>query len=325
MKVQGGVALILVLWLVALISLMATSFGLGIRREASLAAIQVQQAAMLGACEAGVNYAAYRVGHPDAGIQWPADGRLRHWRWDGIDLRIRAFSESGKVDLNHAGPALIQALLRLAGADETELAALTDAILDWRDGDRLRRTNGAELPDYVAAGLTYGPSDRPFQSIDEVSMVLGMRPAVFNALLPWVTTYGGQKGINPNVAPAELLRALPEIDPQRVEHFIQARGYRQTGNNEQEMPVSLPSVTDIPFQRQVSHTYTFLVQARSQGKILSLYTISRIAQDRLVHLFWRKGVPNSLFEDAGGETVDEESPGGAKRPRRARSPAAMTR
>ncbi len=322
MKHQQGVALVLVLWLVALISLMATSFGLGIRREASLASIQVEQSAMLGACEAGVNYAAFMVGHPDPGIQWPADGSLQQWRWEGIELRIRIFSESGKVDLNQAGPALIQTVLRLSGADETEIAALTDAILDWRDGDRLRRTHGAELPDYVAAGLAYGPSDRSFQSIDELSMVLGMSPSVFNALLPWVTTYSGQKGINPVVAPEELLRSLPEIDPQKVEDFLQARRYRQN-RNQDEIPASLPTVTDIPFQGNVAKTYTFLVQARAMEKVFSLYTISRIVQGRLVHLLWRKGLPNALFEGVG--QTGEERPESAKRSRSPASPAAMTR
>jgi general secretion pathway protein K len=45
---------------------------------------------------------------------------------------------------------------------------LVDAILDWRDEDDLHLVNGAEDPDYKAAGLPYGAKDGPFDSLEEL-------------------------------------------------------------------------------------------------------------------------------------------------------------
>ena len=43
------------------------------------------------------------------------------------------------------------------------------------------RPNGAEAPDYRAAGLKYGPSNAPFETVGELARVLGMTPASFRA------------------------------------------------------------------------------------------------------------------------------------------------
>ena len=318
---QTGVALILVLWLVALLSLMAASFGLGIRREASLATIQVQQARLLAACEAGVNYAAFMVRHPDTALQWAADGTLLHWQWMGVQLRLRVVNETGKVDINQASPALLQAVLRLAGADDAEVEILTDSILDWRDGDRLRRLHGAELPDYVAAGLAYGPSDRPFQSLDELAMVLGMKPSLFARVLPWVTIFNRRNGINPAVAPVELLRSLPGMDPQQVDLFVRARQQLQKAGQD---AVSLSQPENIPFLGNTGDIYSIFVQANAHGRKLALYAVVNVVAERLDYLLWRSGVPTSLFTETTEEAAN--GPGAeAKSVRKAASPAAMTR
>ncbi len=322
MKQHKGVALILVLWLVALLSLMAASYGLGIRREASLAAIQVRDARLLAACEAGIHYAAYMVKHPDPQLKWPADGTLQHWQWDGIALDLRPLDESGKADINHAGPVLLKAVLGLAGAAPEQVDSLADAIMDWRDNDQLRRTSGAESPDYIAAGLAYGPSDKPFQSMEELSMVLGMEPTLFAKLMPWVTIYNKRNGINPAVAPAELLRSLPGLDPQLVEMFVQAR---ELGSSEGQPAVALPKVEGVPFFASLGQTYTVLVQASDQGKRLSIYTVVRFLKDRLRYLAWREGVPKSLFEEPPAENPGAASPADVNSSRSAISPAAMTR
>jgi len=302
MKRQTGVALIVVLWLVALLSLMAASFGLGIRREASLASVQVRDASLLAACEAGVHYATFMVNHPDPQLKWIADGTLKEWEWDGIKVRIRIFDESGKVDINKAGPVLLKTVLKLAGVEEEEADRLSDVIQDWRDGDQLRRLNGAESPDYVAAGLNYEPSNQPFESIDELSMVMGMKPALFSALLPWVTIYNKRNGINPLAASAELLRALPGIDLEAVEQFIQAREQRQTQGQLAPPPQPLPQVEGVHFFSGSGHTYTVLVRAESQQKTLSVYTVVKMLKDQLRYLAWREGLPKSLFESPQPES-----------------------
>ena len=49
----------------------------------------------------------------------------------------------------------------------------------------LKRPNGAEEPDYRAAGLSYKPANGPFQAIEELQLVLGMRPEIYRRIAPF--------------------------------------------------------------------------------------------------------------------------------------------
>ncbi len=291
---QRGVALIVVLWVVALLSLLATSFGLGVRREASLAAQRIENTRLLAACEAAVHYAAYHLRLTDPTVRWRADGRIRSWRWDDVEVRLAVSGEAGKVDINRADAPLLQAVLKLAGADPAQLPALADAILDWRDRDRDRRPNGAEAPEYRAAGLSYLPADQFFGAVEEVGMVLGMTPELTRRLLPWITVHG-RRGIDPASAPAALLRALPGIDPQAVEAYLQGR---ESG----DVP-PFPPVPGIPFEKGSGQVYAVQVQARRQGRMASLQATIQIRGGALHYLEWRETpLPQSLFE-VGDSTV----------------------
>jgi len=87
--------------------------------------------------------------------------------------------------------------------------ALAGAIADWRDGDDLLNAEGgAEDPQYAAAKLPYGAKDRPFETLSELRLVLGMDPALFEKLRPYVTLYSGLARPNPAYAGKPVLVAL---------------------------------------------------------------------------------------------------------------------
>jgi len=56
---------------------------------------------------------------------------------------------------------------------------LVNAIIDWRDEDDLVGLEGAEKEEYKEAGLSYQPPNKPFKSIEELQMVLGMNEQIF--------------------------------------------------------------------------------------------------------------------------------------------------
>ena len=66
-----------------------------------------------------------------------------------------------------------------APVDEDQQTRLVNAILDWRDEDDLVHIEGAEKKEYQDAGLNYQPQNKPFQSIEELQLVLGMNETVF--------------------------------------------------------------------------------------------------------------------------------------------------
>lgn len=114
----------------------------------------------------------------------------------GVPVRVVVEDEDGKVDVNAASPALIAAALSAAGvAGGAE--ALADRIADFRDADGLRRPNGAEDPEYEAAGLPAGAKDSHFDSLSELWQVVGAPPGLADAARHVLTVGSGRAQVDP--------------------------------------------------------------------------------------------------------------------------------
>ncbi len=206
---QQGIVLVLVLWLLALLAIMAGSYSLTTRTETRLTAAQVQAAQARGLAEAGIWLGVQQLLQPGNAAGSNAPGFTSLPFGPGvIDVHIQ--DEAGKIDLNTARPEVILGLLLSSGADTVQAAALSDAILDWRDRDNLRRVSGAEDNEYVAKGMAGGAKDGPFNSVEELRGVLGMTEALFKKMRPVLTLYSHQPGIAGDVAVPEAAAAVRE-------------------------------------------------------------------------------------------------------------------
>lgn len=231
MLTQRGAALIVVLWALALLTVIASSFSFGMRTEAVLAQNLVASAKARALADGAVHRGIYELLKPDTdAAKWKPDGRIHVWEADEAKIRIVITGESGKLDLNTASDALLKGLFQSVGLGEKDSIALLDAILDWRDADDLRRPNGAELADYVAAGSKYAPSNAPFRTLEELQQVKGMSPALYRKIRGALTIFSGQPGINPALASRQALLAIPGVDAAQVDAYIaQRQGYIDSG------------------------------------------------------------------------------------------------
>jgi len=234
---QRGLALIAVLWAVALLTIMAASFSLTMQRDSGLVKNAQDRARGLALADAGVHYAMLMLSLPDPLKRWRSDGSLYEALLPGGRVRVRIFDEAGKIDVNAAQEAtLVGILTKLVGSTD-RAAALSDAILDWRDADDLNRLHGAEARDYQSAGKGYVPQNKNFQALEELQMVLGMTPVLYKQLEPLLTIYTGQDGINPLKASPEALLALPGLDEKAVFDYLARR---------RENPVNNPPPLTVP-------------------------------------------------------------------------------
>jgi general secretion pathway protein K len=155
---------------------------------------------------------------------WLADGVEHAWKDGDVGVTGSAVDESSRIDVNSAPEPLLRGLLEHVGnADQETAARIADAIQDWRDPDELRRPNGAEANDYQAAGLPQKPSNAPFETVSEVSRVMGMTPALFARISDSLTVHSRQPGINPALASRDVLLALPSATPEVVDAYLQQR------------------------------------------------------------------------------------------------------
>jgi general secretion pathway protein K len=217
------VALVMVMWVAVILAVVAGSFVLERRSEMLVVRNSISMAKAQAAADAGVYRAVhdlYRQNVPDV---WKRDGTPHEWAFEGVPVRIVIRDESARIDINSASDALLRGLLVSVGLRDDEATALLDAILDWRDADTLKRPNGAEEGDYTTAGLSYRPANAPFQAIEELQLVLGMRPEIYSRIAPSITVFSRLPGINTTLATREVLLAVPGVTPESVDQYIARR------------------------------------------------------------------------------------------------------
>jgi len=205
---QRGAALLLVLWLLVLMTALIGSFALSARVESMQGRGLARSVVATEAARAGLEMAVSRLQDPDPAQRWVADGRAYAWTFAAAEVTLRIVDEVGKFDLNATDAPLLAALIRQAGASAGEADALAATIADWRDADDLTRPQGAELAQYLAAGLPYGPRNGLFESVGELQLVLGMTPDMYARLRPDLTVHTGLPLPIPQLATPGVLAAL---------------------------------------------------------------------------------------------------------------------
>ncbi len=129
-------------------------------------------------------------------------------------IRIVVEDEERKINLNRLvlpngnAPddqrlAVFRRLLEILEIDPS----LADAVVDWLDNDDTSRVGGAESSYYRSLPFPYKAKNDFFDTVDELRLVRGVTPEVFEKLRPFVTVYSSGK-VNLNTAPKQVLMAL---------------------------------------------------------------------------------------------------------------------
>jgi general secretion pathway protein K len=208
---QRGIALIAVLGFLTVMSLLTISVVGASRTSINGATRHLARVQAEAAVESGVNLAvvqliAARILAP------PVLSAPQQFAIGGYDVVVAARPESSKIDLNFADLPLLMGMFRAAGADPDQASALASAVLDWRDADDLLHVNGAEAREYEAAGLRYSPSNRLFESVAELRLVLGVTNAIFNCLRPDLTVHAQRADVDLASA-SPLVRRAAGVNP----------------------------------------------------------------------------------------------------------------
>ena len=138
---------------------------------------------------------------------------------------VHIYDESGKININKITDETKQGFIKFLLAlkiEEHDAEIVTDSILDWVDEDDLHHVNGAEKNYYSSLPEPYEPKNGAFEIIEELTLVKGVIPQVFELLREHVTIYGAGK-INVNFASKEVLLSVPDITPELVDAIIQYR------------------------------------------------------------------------------------------------------
>ncbi len=301
---QRGIALVLVLWMLVLLGVIAASFTSSRRTELQIAHNVIGIAKSEALADAGVYRAIVAMLNPHTDRRWRADGTLYPMAFGDGTVVISIHDEGGKIDLNKGKDDHLKRLFRFAGLSEDNAVALVDSIVDFRDEDDFVRLHGAEDPDYRAAGLSHGAKDRPFEAVAELNRVIGMSPAVYKRVAPFLTVYSGRAKIDLVTAPSEVLLAVPGIFPEDANALLAARA-RMEGPMPSE-PLPVPQTAERgAFAMANQHVYTIRAEAMVKGgAIFVRETVVEMTTnaDQPFHLLaWRRGTVSRTSQSTEAE------------------------
>jgi len=186
-ETDRGFALLLVLWTMALLALLGAQVTGAGRAETRLAAA-LRSGAQLQAAADGAIYETIWHVLDGSGDYWQPGAMTRVLDEPGGQVEVTVTDERGKLDINQAPPALLQALFTVLGADRATAQTVSNAIADWRSQQPAGSDPDTPLSaSYRSEGHLWGPAGQEFQRLDELQLVLGMTPALYQATLPYLT------------------------------------------------------------------------------------------------------------------------------------------
>lgn len=209
-----GVALIAVLWLIAILSLAAITTLRVISFDAEITTAKIHGSRALHLAEMGIAIGANPVVKNDDVVLLN-----RMDEENNEEIQVILASESARFNINSLVLAddktLIRSIFIHWGLDLDAAQALTDAFTDWIDPDEEVALNGAETEEYTRIGRINQPFNRPFYDIEEMRLVRGMDQ--IEALRPdwrnWFTIWSGGT-LDLNEADAELISVAAEVTPE---------------------------------------------------------------------------------------------------------------
>lgn len=241
----------MVIWILMLLTVIVTEFCYTMRSRVNITRNLKESTQAYYVAQAGINRAIAAVikdqmapgenrDETEAAIgddespKWRLNTEMPPIGFGKGEFTVRIQSESGRVDLNRAGPKILRGILAGFDLDEAQRDTIVDSILDWRDANDLHRPNGAEDEYYQSLDPPYDCKDADFDSVSELLLVKGVTPEIFYNGLNQITTVlpaareraGKDKAvsedynfdrINVNAATEAMWRRLPGMTPELVD------------------------------------------------------------------------------------------------------------
>lgn len=237
---ESGVALLLAVWLLALLAVVAGEFVFSTRVRSAAERNARDDLRARALAIAGYRAALAALDDRIQAVSLDGEGALLlHYRGaaEGTPAVARdvalgdgtfswsVASEDGLVDINTISQRTVLAnLLGTCGLEPgADRDTVIDSILDWRDTNREHRLNGAEEDYYRGLDPPYSCKDGRLDVIEELLLVRGVTPELFFGRKERDRTLPGLRDLlsvhsfefHPGAAPKAVLEALGQARPTR--------------------------------------------------------------------------------------------------------------
>jgi len=296
---QRGAVLILVLWTVALATLLVSTIASEVRLSAT--AVFYHRAGVDNRAKLlkVAQYALFEImlqrmppedeknqeqpqNNPQSILVKEAESPLLDFNGQVLEMshqlpegvKVRIYDHAGMLNIRRLTPPQWRDLFKhKLGEDNPEkLDSLIQCWEDWLDNDDLNRLNGAEKDYYSTLELPYEPRNALPETVDELRLIKGFDELFKDVdLFNVFTIYGTLNGVNPNYATAETLLMIPGLNEENVEKIIGLRKIQEITSNadlqEYILPNDLQKATPwFHYVKTGSNFYTIAIQIESEQK-----------------------------------------------------------
>lgn len=284
---RRGIALILVLWVLTLLSVLVMEFCFSMRTEINITRNFKEAGQMYFYAQGGIQRAIaetiYRndpaiharrqnlKAEDSSGIdlEWRLDGTPHTLPFEGADVEVRVKNESGRINLNGATDVIIRKVAKYFLEVGEQRDTVVDSILDWRDPDDLHRINGAENDYYRSLSEPYDCKNADFDSVEELLLVRGVTPELFfgkrvkgeeGEEIPVVglkdlfTVFSTAAKVDINSAPLEVILVLFGIPTDLAKRVVEVRE-EHPFENPSDLSLRVPEL--VPFLPEVQASLGF--------------------------------------------------------------------
>ncbi|HNQ74153.1 MAG TPA: type II secretion system protein GspK [Verrucomicrobiota bacterium] len=196
---QAGIALIIVMICITVLSILAAGFAYSMKVETRLARNAKAEADFYPLAQSAVDYCKAVLVASAACPEEPFDAETQVWAGGNlsscsnsvldfvqrtVDLGYGRFTWK-MVDLeryaniNTADPALLEQAMRLVGVDDGDSGGIVAAILDWIDPDQVPHVNGTESDYYESLTPPYRAKDGWIDDLSELLLIRGITPEMY--------------------------------------------------------------------------------------------------------------------------------------------------
>ncbi|MGO9526148.1 MAG: type II secretion system minor pseudopilin GspK [Verrucomicrobiia bacterium] len=257
---RNGVAIVIVLWVIMVLSLLISGFAFTMHVETQIASyarkeLKAEMLARSGIEVAKMQLLLHQQSAADAEYDalnqdWATNEELyvNHELGDGV-FNVKITDEESKMPINTASELQLERLMTLLSVDPSDGDIIVDSILDWIGPGELTRLNGAKSDYYMSLSPPYRAKDAPMDRVDELLLVRGVTPELFYGTAAtdkdpaqpglrevFTTMSSGQ--VNVNTASPIVLQAMLGLDEAQVQAVVARR----------DGPDGIPGTDDdIPF------------------------------------------------------------------------------
>jgi type II secretory pathway component PulK len=202
---EKGYALVFVLWVSALIAVVAAGLVTRVRTNALVVSNTGKSATTEAMADGVVRLLALRLSE---GRQFQRNGVPDTCDYEGTRFEFIVQDQAGLIDLNTAPAFLLTELFARLGVNVAVSTQLTDAIIDFRDVDQVSQNGGTEAVIYE--GRKFGPKNAPFETVEELDQIPGIGDELYYRMIALVTVNSFEAGIDPDAAPLEFRRLFEQ-------------------------------------------------------------------------------------------------------------------